>query len=84
MTIDDNVDFLNEAKKFYEEIANNPSLNETIKTYFIIESLESAINIIRKYQKIQEIIKDWEDGRFSDGVGCLRVKVVLEDENDRE
>lgn len=43
MTIDDNVDFLNEAKKFYEDIANNPSLNETIKTYFTIESLESAI-----------------------------------------
>jgi hypothetical protein len=53
MTIDDNVDFLNEAKKFYEEIANDPSLNETIKCYFVIESLESAINIMRKYQKIQ-------------------------------
>lgn len=58
MTIDDNVDFLNEAKKFYEEIANNPSLNETIKTYFTIESLESAINIMRKYQKIEQIAND--------------------------
>lgn len=55
MTIDDNVDFLNEAKKFYEEIANNPSLNETIKTYFTIESLESAITIMHKYQKIEDI-----------------------------
>lgn len=55
MTIDDNIDFLNEAKKFYEEIANNPSLNETIKTHFTIESLESAIDIMRKYQKIEDI-----------------------------
>ena len=54
MTIDDNVDFLNEAKKLFEDIANDPSINETIKTYFIIESLESAIGIMRKYQKIKE------------------------------
>lgn len=58
MTIADNIDFLNEAKKFYEEIANNPSLNETIKTYFTIESLESAVSIMRKYQKIEQILDD--------------------------
>lgn len=52
-----------------------------VRYYFTIESLESAINIMHKYQKIQEIIKDWEDGRFNDGVGCIRVKVVLEDDN---
>ena len=54
MTIDDNVDFLNEAKKLFEDIANNPSINETVKTYFIIESLESAIEVMRKYQKFQD------------------------------
>ena len=37
---------------------------------------------LEKLQKIQEIIKDWEDGRFSDAVGCLRVKAVVEDGND--
>lgn len=37
-----------------------------------------ALDIINKYQKIREIIKDWEDGRFSDVVGCLRVKAVLD------
>lgn len=52
MTIVDNIDFLNEAKKLFEDIANNPSINETVKTYFIIESLESAISTMRKYQKI--------------------------------
>lgn len=61
MTITDNIDFLNEAKKFYEEIANNPSLNETIKTYFTIESLESAITIMHKYQKIQEAMDNRAD-----------------------
>ena len=65
MTITDNIDFLNEAKKFYEEIANNPSLNETIKTYFTIESLESAINIMHKYQKIQEIVEQKDYDRFN-------------------
>lgn len=60
MTIDDNVDFLNDAKKLFENIANNPSINETIKTYFIIESLESAIDIMRKYRKIKEIVKRYE------------------------
>ena len=45
------------------------------------EAYDMSIEIMRKYQKIQEIIKDWEDGRFSDDVGCLRVKVVLEDDN---
>lgn len=78
MTIDDNVDFLNEAKKFYEEIANNPSLNETIKTYFKIESLENAIEIMRKYQKIEEIYKNWSYG--ADSCDCMKdiEKVILD------
>lgn len=52
MSIDDNIDFLNEAKKIFEDIANNPNINESIKTYFIIESLENAIDTMREYQKI--------------------------------
>ena len=39
-----------------------------------------ALDIINKYQKIQEIIKDWEDGRFNDCVGCLRVREVIKNE----
>lgn len=56
MTIDDNVDFLNEAKDIFEDIANNPKIYETLKTYFIIESLETAIETMRKYQRIEEVI----------------------------
>lgn len=53
MTIADNIDFLNEVKKVFEDIANNPSINETVKTYLTIESLESAIDTMRKYQLMQ-------------------------------
>lgn len=79
MTIDDNVDFLNEAKKFYEDIANNPSLNETIKTYFTIESLESAIDIMRKYQKIEQILKDIP---YGGDATVRRIQEVIEDGDD--
>ena len=83
MTIDDSVDFLNEAKKFYEEIANNPSLNETIKTYSTIESLESAITIMHKYQKVEEIYKNWSYG--GDSCDCMKdIERVVEDGKDRE
>lgn len=76
MTIDDTVDFLNEAKKFYEDIANNPSLNETIKTYFTIEALENAINIMHKYRKIKEIAKAWNDNNSFDSM--CQISEVLE------
>lgn len=54
-----------------------------------IESLDTAISyledyqeLLSKYEKIKEIIKDWEDGRFSDAVGCFKISAVLEDGND--
>lgn len=40
-----------------------------------------AIETMRKYQKIEQIVTDWEKGRFSDGVFCIRVKEVVEDGN---
>lgn len=87
MTIDDNVNFLNEAKKLYEDIANNPSLNETIKTYFIIESLENAVAIMRRYQKIEQILNNTfqniakEDERYAyEWLGDIR-KVLEDDDN---
>ncbi len=78
MTIDDNVDFLNEVKKFFECIANSPSLNKTIKTFYTIESLKSAIKIMRKYQKIKEILKDIP---YGGDVTVRRIQEVIEDDN---
>lgn len=80
MTIDDNVDFLNEVKKFFQCIAHCPSLNKTIKTYYTIESLKSAIKIMRKYQKIQEILKDTPYGGDCDDA-VRRIQEVIEDDN---
>ena len=81
MMINDNIDFLNEAKKLFEDIANNPSINETVKTYFIIESLESAIDIMRKYQKIQEIYQKWNEvNDFEYNQAMLQIGKVLESE----
>lgn len=68
MTIDDNVDFLNEVKKFFQCIANCPSLNNTVKTYYAIEALKSAITIMRKYQKIQEIVAKWKVDSWTDNL----------------
>ena len=45
-------------------------------------SLDVAIETMRKYQKIEEIYSDWNDGRFSDAVFCLRVKAVLNGNDD--
>lgn len=78
MTIDDNVDFLNEAKKLFEDIANDPNINETVKTYFIIESLESAIDTMRKYQKIQEIMDSRpNDDAKSNSKALGEIEVVM-------
>ena len=88
MTIADNIDFLNEAKKLFEDIANNPSINETVKAYLTIESLESAMEVMRKYQKIQEIVKQKDYDRFNsrnyygDFLRVQDIRKVLEDGND--
>lgn len=81
MTIADNIDFLNEAKKLFEDIANNPSINETVKTYFIIESLESAIDTMRKYKKIEQIIMDDWDKGYQHSETIQRIKEVMKNGN---
>jgi len=79
MTIADNIDFLNEAKKLFEDIANNPSINETVKVYFTIESLESAIDIMRKYQKIVQIMERTVDDGTSMYDTLQEIEEVIED-----
>lgn len=81
MTIADNMDFLNEAKKLFEDIANNPSINETVKAYFTIESLESAIEVMRKYQKIEQIVKNTQQ-LCSYGSAFIDIREVIEDGKD--
>ena len=50
------------------------------------DSIDVAIDIMQKYQKIQEIVTKWEEGVHS-GVSCSfdrmeDIKEVLEDGND--
>lgn len=78
MTIDDNVDFLNEAKDFYEDVANDPKIKESVKIYFIIESLETAVDTMRKYKKIEQILEDWTKTEELE----WKIREVLEDGND--
>lgn len=46
--------------------------------------LEHAISNLRKYQKIQEIVKSWEADTWTDGISedCMeKIREVIEDEN---
>lgn len=81
MMIDDNVDFLNEAKDLFEDVANDPKIKETIKTYCIIDSLEIAIDTMRKYQQIEQILKDIP---YGGDATVRRIQEVIEDGNDKE
>ena len=47
-------------------------------------SLDVAINIIHKYQKIQEIVKSWEDDTWTDNFSydCMvKISEVMKDGN---
>ena len=51
----------------------------------IAVALEHTIKNLHKYQKIQEIVKSWEDDSWTDGISedCMeKISEVLEDGND--
>lgn len=77
MQIDDSVDFLNEAKDFFVDVANDPKIKESIKIYLTIESLEIAISTMHKYQKIEQIISDGYLQGKSSGEMLLNIKGVM-------
>lgn len=50
------------------------------------DSLAYAIETMRKYQKIQEIVKSWEGDTWTDGISedCMeKISEVMEGGNDR-
>lgn len=63
-------------------------IDETINMLIIIEnstkSLKTAIDIIHKYQKIEQILNDWENsGEEDDPINIIdNIEEVIEDEND--
>lgn len=85
MPINEIIYFLNDIKDIFVDVARNQNIKETIKTYFAISSLLNAIEIIKKYQKIKEIVEKWESAPvfMSDGFSfdCMREIEQLTKEN---
>lgn len=49
-----------------------------------VETVETALDTMRKYQKIQEIVKTWKDDSWTDGISedCMeKISGVMEDGN---
>jgi len=51
------IEMLEDAKSFFEEVANNPNNKETLKTYLTIEALDYAVSSLKtdlKYDLMYE------------------------------
>ncbi len=72
MTIDESITELDKARDSIEPCL---FLDEAID-----QSMKTAIEIMRKYQKIQEIVKAWNDMNSFDSM--LKISEVLEDGKD--
>lgn len=73
MTIEEIIEELEESKSYP---ASDPASDE---------ALDGAIDIMRKYQKITEIVKLWESDSWTDGLSydcMIQISEVIEDEND--
>lgn len=87
MTIDEDVlvELFKESKmpidKAIETIANIASHRRNILNSFEREACANAINTMRKYQKIKNIICKWEDGLYDDeGVSHVEVLDMISNE----
>lgn len=70
MTIDDDIEMLEYIQGDYRRGCR------------ITVALEHTINNLRKYQKIQEIVKSWESDSWTDGISedCMeKISEVMED-----
>lgn len=88
MTIEDIIDCFIRLKYAIEEGENNQNIDEVYPVLIsfkkehcieVKEVVDSAITTMRKYQKIQEIIKDIP---YGGDVTVRRIQEVLEDGND--
>ena len=91
MTIDDCISELTWVRKVNEEIIKTDAKEIDVNSAWIehwknvVKSLDVAIDTMRKYQKIQEIVAKWEEEVHS-GVSCSfdrmeDIKEVVEDGN---
>lgn len=76
MTIDESVLYMELYKReLFDSVSD---LDKDIEAYDI------AISIMRKYQKIEQILNDWENsGEKDDPINIIdNIEEVIEDEND--
>lgn len=66
-----------------KEHLNTLNVDKGVEFYQEIESIQSAIDIMRKYQKIEQIYERFQkDGNYYHHMAWLDVMEVLKDEND--
>ena len=66
-----------------KEHLNTLNVDKGVEFYQEIESIQSAIEIMHKYQKIEQIIKDHDNDRIPEYYWYIdRIRKVLEDGNE--
>lgn len=79
MTIDDTLTGLYALREFLKH-SEFEGLEEQTKAQ--IQIVTDAIDTMRKYQKVTEIIANWNDKKINNIICCLDIKEVIEDGND--
>ena len=80
MTIDKSMEVLADYIDTYKICGGNGYNPATNITQEACEAFEMAIDTMRKYQKIKEIVKAWNDMNSFDSM--VQISEVLEDGND--
>lgn len=79
MSIDDSIENILLLKKLEDSLGNISGNTNSVTS----QSLECAIETMRKYQKIQEIVQS-KTTRVSYDIGFRQIKKVVEDGNDNK
>ena len=85
MTIDKSMEVLADYIDTYKICGGNGYNPATNITQEACEAFEMAIDTMRKYQKIKEIVKKWELDSWTDNLSyesMIQIREVLEDGND--
>lgn len=87
MTIDDSERYLRlmlGGMKYAVQFWKDRDKEEADIAQTNVEAVETALDIMRKYQKIEQIIKDHDNDRIPEDYWYIdKIKEVIEDGNDR-
>ena len=84
MSIDDKIHHLQTLRNVWKiELRHSFNTTEKEINQGIVDSLDSAIDTIRKYQKIEELYDYWRNGKCEYTISCMEnIGKVLRDGND--